>query len=99
MGSLADRIGTSQEGIDFDAHYTIHGWSKGIAWYLLGYEMIRDEDYEWSGIEEENRDMVRATMVGDDRVFVIDIDDLQIIPEDSFCRDCGQVGCGCNVYA
>jgi len=84
--------------MDLNAHYTVDEYSDGIAWYVLGYEKVRDEDYEWSGIEYENTDRVRAVMVGDDRVFTFDTDQLTVIPEDSFCRDCGQVGCGHNTY-
>jgi hypothetical protein len=84
--------------LDMDAHYTVDGFSPGISFYLLGYEMIRDEDYEWTGIEEENTSMVRAVMVGDDRVHLVDVDDLTVIPEDAFCRGCGQVGCGHEVW-
>jgi hypothetical protein len=87
------------EPVDFDAHYTIGGWSEGIAWRLLGYVMVRDEDYDWSGIEEEDRSRVRAVMVGDDRIFTADVDDLTVIGEEDFCRGCGQVGCGCEVWS
>jgi len=80
-----------------DAHYRVTGYGA-IAWYVLGYETWRDEDYDWSGIENVNEDRVRAVMVGDDRVFTFDVEELEEIPEDSFCRDCGQIGCGCNVY-
>ena len=37
--------------IDLDARYTVNRW-EGIAFYLLGPVMVRDEDYEWTGIEE-----------------------------------------------
>lgn len=78
--------------IDFDAHYTVAGY-RGIAFYLLGYEMVRDADYDWTGIEEENREMVRAVMVGDDRVHIVDVDDLTPLDELDYCAVCGQVGC------
>ena len=100
--------------LDMDAHYTISGWSPGIAWYLRGYatrwteeEWVYDGEgdpddegsYFYNEPEEvEDHSMVRAVMVGDDRVFEVDVDDLQLLAEDGFCRDCGQVGCGCNVY-
>jgi hypothetical protein len=84
-------------GFDFDAHYRVSGYG-GIAWYVLGYEMIRDEDYEWSGMEYENRERVRAVMVGDDRVFVFDVEDFEPLADDEYCRDCGQIGCTSNVY-
>lgn len=84
--------------LDLDANYKVEGYS-GIAWYPLGYVMARDEDYEWTGIEIEDTSRVRMVMVGDDRVFTFDIDEIEVIPEDSFCHSCGQIGCGHNVYA
>ena len=78
--------------IDFDAHYRVEGYG-GIAWYVWHYEKIRDEDYEWSGIETENRDRVVCVMVGDDRKFTFDVEDLTKLEEDEFCPECGQIGC------
>jgi len=78
--------------LDMDARYSV-SYYEGVAFYLLGYEMIRDEDYEWSGIEEENRQNVRAVMVGDDTVHIVDVDDLTVISEDDYCPECGQIGC------
>lgn len=98
-------------GINFDAHYQI-GSSK-ISWYLLGYSVkyepvmcyCEDEDGEEYECESEEFEEVAdtqnviAVMVGDDRRHRVDVDDLVLIPEDSFCRDCGQIGCQCNVYS
>jgi hypothetical protein len=78
--------------IDLNAHYTVEGYG-GIAWYVLGYETWRDEDYEWSGIENVDKDRVCAVMVGDDRTFTFDIEDLTVLPEDAYCHECGQIGC------
>ena len=41
---------------------------------------------------------VRAVMVGDDREHIVDVSDLTVIPEDGYCRDCGQTGCTSNIY-
>jgi hypothetical protein len=38
--------------------------------------------------------MTMVRMVGDDRDFLTDTDDLEPINEDDFCGGCGQVGCG-----
>lgn len=84
--------------MDLSAHYRVDGYGA-IAWSVLGYEMVRDEDYEWSGIEEPNEDRVRAIMVGDDRVFTFDVEELTKIDEEDFCRECGQIGCGHAVWA
>jgi hypothetical protein len=55
--------------------------------------------YVYSEAEEiDNPSKVLAVMVGDDREEVIDTDDLELIPEDGFCRSCGQTGCACNVH-
>ena len=98
--------------IDFDAHYMIAGW-RGIAFVLLGWHAeyrpvmcdAEDQDgreYEIESGEfelEPDFDRVVAVMVGDDRRHMVDLSDLTVIAEDSFCRSCGQIGCRCNVYA
>lgn len=101
------------EGIDFDAHYTVSGYA-GIAFYLLGWKAASvpvmclaidpetGDEYEVESGEydtEPDYQTVIAVMVGDDRKHSVDVSDLTIIPEESFCRSCGQIGCGCNVYA
>lgn len=77
---------------DFDAKYTTEDYG-GVAFYVTGYEKIRDEDYEWSGIEYENKERVTCIMVGDDRVFTYEVDQLTKISEDDYCPECGQIGC------
>ncbi len=47
--------------------------------------------------EVDDTTRVQAVMVGNDRVAFIDVDDLVLLPESGFCRDCGQVGCTSNV--
>lgn len=112
MKTQFDRQSGIQDGIDFDAHYTVSGWGRGIAWYLLGWAvrfepvMCYTTDDDGNEIEVESgefdpvpdTDTVVAVMVGDNRRFEIAREDLNILPEDGFCRSCGQVGCGCNVY-
>jgi hypothetical protein len=78
--------------LDLEARYRVEGYG-GVAWYLLGYEKIRDEDYEWTGIEYENTDRVWAVMVGDDRVFTFDVEELSKLEDDEYCPECGQIGC------
>lgn len=43
--------------------------------------------------EIENTDMVRAVMVGDDRVHIIDVSELTEISDEDYCSSCGQLGC------
>lgn len=78
--------------IDFSARYSIAGYG-GIAFYLTGYKKIKDEDYEWSGIETEDKQFVEAIMVGDDRLHYVDVDDLTVLDPESYCGECGQIGC------
>lgn len=78
--------------LDFDARYSVAGYG-GIAFYLLGYVPIIDEDSEWSGFERADPDRVRAVMVGDDRVHEVDVCDLTRLDDDAYCSVCGQIGC------
>jgi hypothetical protein len=59
----------------------------GVAWWPLGWETEPDQ----SGIEVRTGRVV-AIMVGDDRHFVFDQQDLQPLDE-PFCVSCGQIGC------
>ncbi len=81
---------------DFDAAYKETG-RDGIAWRAFDYETEPDEDTEWSGYEVPTG-RVLAHMIGDDRAESFDPEDLEPIADDAYCRDCGQIGCGHNVY-
>ena len=78
---------------DTDKYYKVADM-PGVAWYTLGPVKVRDEDYEWTGIETDDENMVQMVMVGDDRVHHVDKADLTEIDEDEFCHGCGQIGCG-----
>ena len=92
-----EKVDGIEDGIDFDAHYKVRGYA-GIAFFLLGWETEPDEDTEWSGMENRTGKVI-AVMVGDDRRHAIDKEDLTLLEEDKFCRSCGEIGCGCNVYS
>ena len=79
-------------------YYTVSGWGRGIAFYVLGWETEADEDTEWSGCEVRTG-RVLAVMVGDDVRHRVNEEDLTPLPSDEFCHSCGQVGCGHNVYS
>lgn len=83
--------------------WTLRGWAKEAKDrdVLLCEEDLEPVDHEHDvtcGYVEtvmvERDDMVEAVMVGDDRVHLIDVDDLVVITEDEFCHGCGQIGCG-----
>jgi len=82
-----------QSTADTSKYYKVAD-SPGIAWYTLGPVKVRDEDYEWTGIEYDHDSLVQMVMVGDDCVFEVDKDDLTELDEDEFCHGCGQIGCG-----
>lgn len=70
--------------------------SPGIAFYVHRFETQPDDDTEWTGIEPETG-MVEVVMVGDDRVHVVDPNDLSPLEDDEYCPECGQIGC--SAYA
>lgn len=63
-----------------------------VAYYVLGWETEPDEDTEWSGIENRTGRVV-AVMVGDDRRFTFDPDEIEALPREEYCGECGQIGC------
>lgn len=79
--------------IDFDARYRVRDM-PGVAFYLRGHYSEPDEDTIWSGVENVDSSFVRAVMVGDDREHIVDVDDLELLGEDTYCPGCGQIGCG-----
>lgn len=87
-----ERVFTLIEEDDDAEYYTVEGWN-GIGWNVVGYVTTQDEDYEWTGIEDEDRSRVVAIMVGDDRRFEHDIADVTPHYDEPLCG-CGQIGCG-----
>jgi len=93
---------------DFSRRYRVDEY-PGIAWYSTGYalewtneEWIYDGEgdpddessYLYNEPEEiENRERVVCIMVGDDRKFTFDIDQLTPLEDDEYCPECGQIGC------
>lgn len=64
----------------------------GIACYVLGWETEPDEDTDWSGYEVRTGRLV-CIMVGDDRRFTVDPDDVSTLAREEYCSECGQIGC------
>jgi hypothetical protein len=64
----------------------------GVAFYVHGWETAPDADTEWTGMEERTG-RVSATMVGDDRMFNFDPEDVTPLPREDYCGQCGQIGC------
>ena len=81
-----DEYGEPLEPIRDDAQFpagtyvTHSGWSDGIAWFVRDVSPIDDR--------------VTVTMVGDDRLFSAERDELTVIEREAFCGECGQIGCG-----
>jgi len=85
---------TREETPDRESHrdaYTVSGY-RGVAWHVMGWETAPDDDTEWSGIEERTGQIV-AVMVGDDRRFAFDPEDVTPLPREDYCGSCGQIGC------
>lgn len=76
----------------FDAPaYAVDGYD-GVAWYVMGWELEPDEDTEWTGIEERTGRVV-CKMVGDDRRFVFELEEIHPLDRGDYCGVCGQLGC------
>ena len=72
--------------------YCVDGW-QGIAWYVRGWQTEPDQDTEWSGYEVRTGRVV-CTMIGDDRQFLFDPDEVHPLEREAYCGECGQIGCG-----
>jgi hypothetical protein len=68
-----------------------------VAWTVLGWETVPDEDTEWSGYEYRTGRIV-AVMVGDDSKHTFDPDDLIPLSREEYCGECGQIGCSHDGY-
>ena len=71
--------------------YAVSGY-RGVAWAVLGWETEPDEDSDWSGYENRTG-RVLAVMIGDDRRFSFDTEDVTPIKREEYCGSCGQIGC------
>ena len=69
---------------------------RDVAWNILGWEMVNNEDTEWSGYQERTGNLV-AVMVGDDHHFSVARADVKELSVAEFCSGCGQIGCGHGV--
>jgi len=72
--------------------YTVEEY-RGVAWRAYGWETQPTDDTEWDGYEERTGKVV-CVMVGDDRRFAFDPDDLTPLADKEYCGSCGQIGCG-----
>ncbi len=48
----------------------------------------------WIVEDQSEVQQVKIRMVGDDRDFLVDRSEVEVIEEDAFCGGCGQIGCG-----
>jgi hypothetical protein len=76
---------------DFEPAYRAEGYGA-VAWRAYAFETEADEDTEWSGYENPTG-RVLAHMVGDDRPFSFEPDELAPIGDEDYCGGCGQIGC------
>lgn len=66
----------------------------GIAFYVGGQTVDTCYDEDADDTYDQPRDgFYDCIMVGDDRVHVVDVDDMRHIDEKEFCSVCGQIGC------
>lgn len=75
-------------------HYEDAPEYQADAYRIDGWETEPDEDTEWSGYENRTGNLI-AVMIGDDRHFAVDPDDVSELRDDEYCPECGQIGCHC----
>lgn len=92
------------KNIDIGMAVEVKGYS-GIAFGIVNYhteeKIIEEEIYDIDGnvfyIEDidyiVDYEKVDCYMIGDDRLFTFDIDDVNQIDESAYCHSCGQIGC------
>lgn len=82
--------------------YSVDGY-RGIAWYVRGWEIEEREsdyfdpetdEYVCTDLIEERTGRIVATMVGDNRRFAFDPDEIHPLKRTAYCGTCGQIGCG-----
>lgn len=73
-----------------EAYRVKETWARGVAFRVLGWEIApRFEDSE----TYDQTGKVTIRMIGDDRHWYVDFDDLDPLKEDAYCWSCGQIGC------
>lgn len=77
------------------AWFRVRGFD-GVAFWADKPETEPTENTYWDGIEEETG-RVLMVMVGDDRRWSVDPDDVEEIGPGDFCHGCGQIGCRAEV--
>lgn len=95
---------------EFAGQYFSCNAYQGVSFRVVGREITFDsefvticdeencdhvEDYCYEEIISEIfTGKLIIVMVGDDKEYVVDSEDLEQINEEDFCHGCGQVGCG-----
>lgn len=69
----------------------------GIAFFFHSEETVI-EGHDWCYEDEVPTGNAIMIMVGDNYKHIVDPEDIETIPDDAYCRDCGQIGCRHNVY-
>lgn len=74
--------------------FWVDDWAKEIRDEFICLDEDGDVEWGWETVEIVSDTIVECYMVGDDRMFKFDIDDLTPLDIDNFCGSCGQIGCG-----
>ena len=73
---------------EFNSHtYTVDQY-PGVACFVLGWEVLPDEESEMIRTGK-----VIAVMVGDDHKFSCGRNEIKPLQEGEYCLECGQIGC------
>jgi hypothetical protein len=75
--------------LDRTVAYKVDGYG-GVAWRVLGPATTTVYEGDALVCNDDECDH----MLGDDREFTFDVEDLTALDRDEFCGECGQIGCG-----
>lgn len=91
-------MGDTMDALDRTVRYE-HPDFGGIALHVRTHPVIQYDlawdDYIEEYVEAEYADygFAEVIMVGDDRVHIVDAEDLIPLDDDAYCSECGQIGC------
>lgn len=90
-GRMKHKYEPDNEAFPADA-YNVDG-EPGIAWHVLGWELLPSYAHGLEG-EEVRTGRLVMVMVGDDAHHVFYPSSIHPLTAEEYCGSCGQIGCG-----
>lgn len=81
------------EELNDSARYQVAN-QGAIAWRFAAAQVSVMYDEWGDDVDQELTGMVWMVMIGDDRRWLFDPEDVSEIDDEDYCSGCGQIGCG-----